>query len=72
MKSRVNWVMKGERNTPYFHRAVVIKRKVNRILSIRTGVGEEIVDSARITEDIYIHFHDFVLFGTVSLCSSKV
>lgn len=33
-KARVNWSLKGEKNTKYFHRAIARRRKANLILGL--------------------------------------
>ena len=35
MKSRLNWLVLGERNTSFFHTSVINRRRRNRITSLR-------------------------------------
>eukprot|EP00253_Pinus_taeda_P023904 PITA_23904 len=42
-KSRVNWLREGERNTSFFHQAMIQHRQRNRIFSIKNGAGEKII-----------------------------
>ncbi|XP_038984385.1 uncharacterized protein LOC120111406 [Phoenix dactylifera] len=39
-KSRVQWIMEGDRNTRFFHQATVIRRHQNRIRVIRDEEGQ--------------------------------
>ena len=52
MKSRINWVTEGERNTNYFHKHVIIHRNTNRIMTIRNEVGESLESPTLIMEHI--------------------
>uniref|UniRef100_A0A2N9I899 Reverse transcriptase domain-containing protein n=1 Tax=Fagus sylvatica TaxID=28930 RepID=A0A2N9I899_FAGSY len=38
MKSRINWIVQGERNTNFFHTSVVVRRKRNRIVSLKDNL----------------------------------
>nr|XP_023896924.1 uncharacterized protein LOC112008814 [Quercus suber] len=55
LKSRVNWLVNGERNTSFFHVTTLVRRKRNRINAIKNTVGEwvfeeEDIMNARLTE----------------------
>eukprot|EP00253_Pinus_taeda_P002797 PITA_02797 len=39
-KSRINWLQEGERNTKFFHQAMIQNRQRNQIFSIKNEVGE--------------------------------
>jgi len=41
-KSRVNWLREGERNTKFFHQAMVHRRQRNRIFSIKNNTGTRV------------------------------
>lgn len=38
-KARINWQLKGEKNTRFFHRAILRRRKSNNISCLRTSAG---------------------------------
>ena len=40
LKSRVNWVIQGDRNTTFYHVSTLVRRKKNQILAIKDSVGE--------------------------------
>ena len=40
MKSRINWMIQGDRNTSFYHVSTLIRRKHNKILNIKDGQGE--------------------------------
>lgn len=56
MKSRDNLVVEGDRNTSYFHKAVLVRREKNRILSLKYVVGEDIWDPIFLREHIRSYF----------------
>lgn len=52
MKSRDNWITEGERNTSYFHKSVIIRRRKNRIINLKNEVREEIWDQNQLSSHI--------------------
>lgn len=52
MKSRCDWIVKGDRNTKFFHKSVVIKRKQRKIVCLNDDVGNEINEPAEIGKHI--------------------
>ena len=40
LKSRVNWMIQGDRNTVFYHVSTLVSRKRNKILSIKDSMGE--------------------------------
>lgn len=40
MKSRVNWMIQGERNIAFYHASKLIRRKQNQILAIKDAMRE--------------------------------
>eukprot|EP00253_Pinus_taeda_P015690 PITA_15690 len=56
-KSRINWLREGERNTKFFHQAMIQNRQRNRIFSIKTAEGEreilEAVEESRLKQKIW-------------------
>uniref|UniRef100_A0A2N9HJ77 Reverse transcriptase domain-containing protein n=1 Tax=Fagus sylvatica TaxID=28930 RepID=A0A2N9HJ77_FAGSY len=45
LKSRVGWVVEGDRNTKFFHTSTLVRRRANKIVRLRNSVGEWIIDS---------------------------
>lgn len=39
MKSRITWVVVGDRNTTFFHNSALICRRRNRITSMKDSMG---------------------------------
>lgn len=56
MKSRCDWIVKGDRNTKFFHKSVVIKRKQRKIVCLNDDVGNEINEPAEIGKHIIEFF----------------
>ena len=40
LKSRVNWMIQGDRNTSFYHVSTLVRRKRNQILAIKDLTGE--------------------------------
>eukprot|EP00253_Pinus_taeda_P008691 PITA_08691 len=47
-KSRIKWLREGERNTKFFHQAMIKHRQRNRILSIKDRNGNRVIEQAEI------------------------
>jgi hypothetical protein len=58
LKSRVVWVVEGDRNIKFFHTSTLVRRKLNKIVRIRNSVGEWITDSDLIRLHIQQGFVD--------------
>jgi hypothetical protein len=50
MKSRINWIVQGERNTNFFHTSAVVRRKRNRIVSLKDNLGNWVHCEANIAK----------------------
>eukprot|EP00253_Pinus_taeda_P035256 PITA_35256 len=59
-KSRIKWLREGERNTKFFHHAMIKHRQRNRILSIKDKNGNRVVEQAEI-EQVLIDHHKGIL-----------
>eukprot|EP00253_Pinus_taeda_P026164 PITA_26164 len=59
-KSRIKWLMEGERNTKFFHQAMIKHRQRNKILSIKDKNGNRVVEQAEI-EQVLIDHHKGIL-----------
>ena len=40
LKSQVNWMIQGDRNTSFYHVSTLVKRKRNQIMAIKDACGE--------------------------------
>uniref|UniRef100_A0A2N9H633 CCHC-type domain-containing protein n=1 Tax=Fagus sylvatica TaxID=28930 RepID=A0A2N9H633_FAGSY len=63
LKSRLGWVLEGDRNTKFFHTSTIVRRKFNKIVRIRNSVGGWLENG----EDISNHF----LSGYIELYTSS-
>uniref|UniRef100_A0A2N9H5A8 CCHC-type domain-containing protein n=1 Tax=Fagus sylvatica TaxID=28930 RepID=A0A2N9H5A8_FAGSY len=45
LKSRVGWVVEGDRNTKFFHTSTLVRRRFKKIVRLRNSVGEWITNS---------------------------
>eukprot|EP00253_Pinus_taeda_P035962 PITA_35962 len=59
-KSRIKWLREGERNTRFFHQAMVHHRQRNIIFSIKNENGERIVEQEGI-ERVLMDYHKGIL-----------
>eukprot|EP00253_Pinus_taeda_P014726 PITA_14726 len=59
-KSRIKWLREGERNTKFFHQAMIKHRQSNRILSIQDRNGNRVLEQAEI-EQVLIDHHKEIL-----------
>eukprot|EP00253_Pinus_taeda_P016535 PITA_16535 len=55
-KSRVQWLREGERNTKFFHKAMVQHRQRNKIFSIKNQEGQRVVQHEEIETVLVNHF----------------
>ena len=62
LKSRVGWVVEGDRNTKFFHTSTIVHRRTNKIVRLRNSVEEWISDNELIRLHIQQGFVD--LFST--------
>eukprot|EP00253_Pinus_taeda_P004365 PITA_04365 len=59
-KSRIKWLREGERNTKFFHQAMIKHRQGNMILSIKNKNGERVVEQNEI-EQVLMEHHKEIL-----------
>ena len=52
LKSRVNWLVQGDRNTTFFHESTLVRRKRNQVLAIKDNMGEWLHEEAEVKEFI--------------------
>lgn len=52
MKSRLTWLSSGDKNTKYFNRSVIIKRRKSRITHLIKNDGSCISDQSQIGDEI--------------------
>ena len=58
LKSRVNWMIQGDRNTNFYHVSTLVRRKRDQILAIKNSVGDWIHEENEIKEFIRAGFMD--------------
>ncbi|XP_072071919.1 uncharacterized protein [Arachis hypogaea] len=57
-KPREDWVVKGDRNTRYFHTKTIIRRRRNRILKLRRLDGSWMEDQKELINAVLIFFKE--------------
>lgn len=67
LKSRINWMVQGDRNTTFFHVSTLVRRKRNQILAIKNGVGEWLYVEAYIMDFIRRGFNDIYTSSSMLL-----
>ena len=58
LKSRVNWMIQGDRNTAFYHVSTLVRRKRNQILAIKDSVGEWLYEENAIKDFIRSGFNE--------------
>ena len=58
LKSRVNWMVQGDRNTAFYHVSTLVRRKRNKILAIKYLVGEWIYQEEDVKEFVKNGYSD--------------
>ncbi|KAL0007752.1 hypothetical protein SO802_009254 [Lithocarpus litseifolius] len=66
MKSRVNWMIQGDRNTAFYHVSTLVRQKGNKILAIKDNVGEWIFEENDIKGFIRAGFGELYTTSPVS------
>lgn len=69
LKSRVNWMIKGDRNTTFNHISTLVKRKRNQIIAIKNVVGEWIYEENDIKDFIRSRFDG--IYSMSLFCASR-
>ena len=59
-KSRVQWLKEGERNTKFFHRAMMHCRYINHITQLEDDQGTQIRDHDQIAEELNSFYQDLL------------
>lgn len=67
MKSRINWLVQGERNTTFYHVSTLVRRKRNRIYAIQNNVGDWVSEERDVMNFFRKGFED--LFSTTKSLS---
>lgn len=55
-KSRVQWLREGERNSKFFHKAMIQHHQRNRIFSIKNTRGQRITQHKEMEQELVGHF----------------
>lgn len=66
MKARILWLVKGDRNTSFYHTSALVRRKRNRILCMKDRVGNQLNGEREIVEFIRQGFLDLFTSGHIS------
>jgi hypothetical protein len=59
-KSRVQWLKEGERNTKFFHKAMVHHRYINRITQLEDAQGNPIREHNQIVEELNTYYKELL------------
>lgn len=69
LKSRMNWLFDGDRNTRFFHLTTIERRRANKILALKDPLGAWNYDESIIKHSLISHFSS--LFTTSKLSVSR-
>ena len=50
LKSRINWMIQGDRNTSFYHVSTIARRKRNHIASVKDNVGNWLTKDSQVME----------------------
>uniref|UniRef100_A0A2N9GX50 CCHC-type domain-containing protein n=1 Tax=Fagus sylvatica TaxID=28930 RepID=A0A2N9GX50_FAGSY len=70
LKSRVSWVVEGDRNTKFFHTSTIVRRRFNRISRLKNSMGEWVENRDQVMNLIQMGFS--ALFSTSHLSSYRL
>jgi hypothetical protein len=59
-KSRVQWLKEGEKNTKFFHKAMMHRRHINRITHLEDSQGNLIREHSKIEEELLRYYQDLL------------
>ena len=68
LKSQVNWLIQGDRNTAFYHVSTLVRRKRNKMLAIKDNMGEWLHEENEVKEFIR---EGFSIIYTTSLFSAS-
>ena len=71
MKSRILWLVEGDRNTSFYHTAALVRRRRNRILCMKDRIGNWINGDREISEFIREGFDALFTSGLTSSSLTK-
>jgi len=66
LKSQINWMIQGDRNTSFYHVSTLVRRKRNQIMAIKDTYGEWIAKENTVQEYIRSRFAGIYLTSLVS------
>ncbi|XP_023901204.1 uncharacterized protein LOC112013045 [Quercus suber] len=66
LKSSVNWMIQGDRNTNFYHVSTLVRRKRNQILAIKDAMGEWVQEDSAVKEIIRSGFNSIYTSSFVS------
>jgi hypothetical protein len=59
-KSRVQWLKEGEKNTKFFHKAMIHRRHINRISHLEDSQGNPIKEHSKIEAELLRYYQDLL------------
>jgi ribonuclease HI/exonuclease III len=59
-KSRVQWLKEGEKNTKFFHRAMMHRRHINKITHLEDSQGNLTREHSKIEEELLKYYQDLL------------
>jgi hypothetical protein len=72
LKSRVSWVVEGDRNTKFFHTSTIVRRKLNRISRLQNSMGEWVEDRDQLMTLIQKGYSNLFTTSHTSSCRLSV
>ncbi|XP_030943405.1 uncharacterized protein LOC115968223 [Quercus lobata] len=67
LKSRVNWMIQGDRNTTFYHVSTLVRSKRNKIMAIKNTVGDWIIEEGEIKDFIRSGYEQIFLSSLSSV-----
>lgn len=69
LKSKINWMILGDRNTSFCHISTLVRRKRNRITIVKNNMGDWLYEERDVMEYIRKGFKDH--FSSSMICSER-
>lgn len=69
LKSKINWMILGDRNTSFYHISILVRRKRNRITVVKNNMGDLLYEERDVLEYIRKGFEDH--FSSSMICSER-
>ena len=79
LKSRINWMIQGDRNTSFYHISALARRKRNHIASVKNSAGDWLTEERDVMEyfrtrfiSLYTTSHSKADWGTKKISSWQI